>query len=752
MAAQGRTAANRRVSLRCVGLTLAMTALCIGHGAHSLLPEGRQLLEGGAQQQQQQRGVEEEEPFVVKLGSKQIHSSQSLNFSTEHDIPGSMWLPIGLQQVSSGDPWVMMCLLDYKKYQDNPSNTPMFANLMSVSKCGNEKRKNPERVGVGAASLVRMSSLLKSIEESGLEPIQPKGFIYHETRCGSTLVANMLAALPPSRVFSESKPPVQGIRTCKDDGCDDETINKVLRGTITLMGRRRSEGEHHEHLYFKFQNSKFLPELTRAYPKVPWVFVFRDPVEVMVSNLKNLDAGPCVRIPRQEVIKKNLLQEKIVEMRDGDGDGGDGGGGGGRGDGGAKRGGGANKTRRLPVQTDENRYSRRLSGSGTWQAWEEEGEEDGLESPGGSGAGGVDFVVNNGVEMGGWVVDENWWEDNGGDDYDDEAGTGKFLRGEGYARERLEEPRVDGAIGNDGGWLLYDHTGVVKYSDDDYYASVSMMGSGSSSSSSSSTSLAVKGPYGSSGSDSAQPSSLPSPPPPLVRGGGRMQIPPVFEDAVLYRDMDVSYSSDFSSSCSSTEFSPEDITEYHWQERGQLRGVGGAETVATEIRLRAEKEFRHLESGGGALATERRQLLVKRSAFKSRKPESLSLGMCEECADWLKLMCDYAVEAGHLTPENALFVDYSNLPDAVPEHVFPVHFDMAGEIDETVPNWKDLMYEAAGVYSKGGPRRKGEFKDDAEAKHKSASPLIIETADKKGGLYDSYRTLDSLQSWRRPEK
>lgn len=51
--------------------------------------------------------------------------------------------------------------------------------------------------------------LQKSIEESGLEPIQPKGFIYHETRCGSTLVANMLAALPPSRVFSESKPPVQ---------------------------------------------------------------------------------------------------------------------------------------------------------------------------------------------------------------------------------------------------------------------------------------------------------------------------------------------------------------------------------------------------------------------------------------------------------------------------------------------------------------------------------------------------------------
>lgn len=45
-------------------------------------------------------------------------------------------------------------------------------------------------------------------------------------------------------------------------------------------------------------------------------------------------------------------------------------------------------------------------------------------------------------------------------------------------------------------------------------------------------------------------------------------------------------------------------------------------------------------------------------------------------------MCDYAVEAGDLTPENALFVDYKNLPDAVPEHVFPVHFGMAAEMDQ----------------------------------------------------------------------
>lgn len=37
---------------------------------------------------------------------------------------------------------------------------------------------------------------------------------------------------------------------------------------------------------------------------MPWIFVFRDPVEVMVSNLKSLAGAPCVRIPRQEKLRK----------------------------------------------------------------------------------------------------------------------------------------------------------------------------------------------------------------------------------------------------------------------------------------------------------------------------------------------------------------------------------------------------------------------------------------------------------------
>lgn len=47
----------------------------------------------------------------------------------------------------------------------------------------------------------------------------------------------------------------QAIRECIADGCDPQTVTKVFRDVLGLMGRRRND-EQHEHLYFKFQNSK----------------------------------------------------------------------------------------------------------------------------------------------------------------------------------------------------------------------------------------------------------------------------------------------------------------------------------------------------------------------------------------------------------------------------------------------------------------------------------------------------------------
>lgn len=53
-------------------------------------------------------------------------------------------------------------------------------------------------------------------------------------------------------------------------------------------------------------------------------------------------------------------------------------------------------------------------------------------------------------------------------------------------------------------------------------------------------------------------------------------------------------------------------------------------------------------------------------------------------------MCDSALVAEKKAPSKALFVDYANLPDAVPEFVFPEHFGMAAEVAEVSTSMDEI--------------------------------------------------------------
>lgn len=58
------------------------------------------------------------------------------------------------------------------------------------------------------------------------EFLEPSGFVYHETRTGSTLVANMLAHVPSNLVLSENNVAEDPARHCHH--CTD--AQKVERG------------------------------------------------------------------------------------------------------------------------------------------------------------------------------------------------------------------------------------------------------------------------------------------------------------------------------------------------------------------------------------------------------------------------------------------------------------------------------------------------------------------------------------------
>ena len=126
--------------------------------------------------------------------------------------------------------------------------------------------------------------------EKQLDSVQPTGLIFHSSRCGSTLVANACRAINNSIVLSEANAIDKLIaRFITDPGDVKMSLYSVfLRGVVHALAQRRTGNE--EHLFIKFSCCSFaqIEQIKRIWPNVPWLFLYRDPVETIVSNLKDV--------------------------------------------------------------------------------------------------------------------------------------------------------------------------------------------------------------------------------------------------------------------------------------------------------------------------------------------------------------------------------------------------------------------------------------------------------------------------------
>ncbi|CAB1107664.1 unnamed protein product [Ectocarpus sp. CCAP 1310/34] len=216
-------------------------------------------------------------PIGAKLPNVPISETVDLEVPRE----GLLWQPTTMSPLKCGEAadasadeceaTITFCLMRMAEYQETPWKYPMAVMLQKKSECS--KAENLRSF--------RLSDLRTYMREHPEEFLQPNGFVYHETRTGSTLVANMLAHVPSNLVVSENNMAEDPVRRCSD--CTEMQKVALLREIMTLLGNGRNG---HEHLFFKFQDSTTLPLMMKAYPEVGWVYLFRDPVEVMVSNLK----------------------------------------------------------------------------------------------------------------------------------------------------------------------------------------------------------------------------------------------------------------------------------------------------------------------------------------------------------------------------------------------------------------------------------------------------------------------------------
>ena len=127
--------------------------------------------------------------------------------------------------------------------------------------------------------------------EKELNSVEPTGFIFHSSRCGSTLVANACRAVSNSIVLSEANAIdtlVARFITDADSPVKESLYSVFLRGVVHALAQRRTDNERH--LFIKFACCSFaqLERIKRIWPNMPWLFLYRDPVETIVSNMRDV--------------------------------------------------------------------------------------------------------------------------------------------------------------------------------------------------------------------------------------------------------------------------------------------------------------------------------------------------------------------------------------------------------------------------------------------------------------------------------
>ena len=155
---------------------------------------------------------------------------------------------------------------------------PLFQQTVERAK----REKRPER-------FTEFEVLLQL--EKRLESVSPTGFIFHSSRCGSTLVANACRAVSNAIVLSEANAIDKLIArfiTDADNPVKESLYSVFLRGVVHALAQRRTGNE--EHLFIKFACCSFaqFERIKRIWPYVPWLFLYRDPVETIVSNMRDV--------------------------------------------------------------------------------------------------------------------------------------------------------------------------------------------------------------------------------------------------------------------------------------------------------------------------------------------------------------------------------------------------------------------------------------------------------------------------------
>ncbi|HEU4662871.1 MAG TPA: hypothetical protein VFS55_02440, partial [Dokdonella sp.] len=120
------------------------------------------------------------------------------------------------------------------------------------------------------------------VAELDADALPLAGMILHESRCGSTLIAQALKAWPGTRVVSEPGMLDMAL-TAALGGMDPGAL--AFRGVLAAL-RQPAGDDARVVVKLEAWHALALAALRSLLPEVPWLFAYRAPLEVLVSHAR----------------------------------------------------------------------------------------------------------------------------------------------------------------------------------------------------------------------------------------------------------------------------------------------------------------------------------------------------------------------------------------------------------------------------------------------------------------------------------
>ena len=112
--------------------------------------------------------------------------------------------------------------------------------------------------------------------------LDPQAFIFHASRCGSTLLTQLLSILPSCIALSEPPAFDAALKwaTRTEDGA---MANGLLRNIVRILGQKRFD-ESHYFIKLDSWHINHLSFIREVFPQVPCYFFYRDPLAILASH------------------------------------------------------------------------------------------------------------------------------------------------------------------------------------------------------------------------------------------------------------------------------------------------------------------------------------------------------------------------------------------------------------------------------------------------------------------------------------